>query len=177
MVGRNLRTLANTQCIQTTHYARNAKHQYEAIKENNNEYVKDHSFRPSLYSAVAIDASTTSTREPAARLRTDATEDGLRLEVGREPENAVFAADARLLESAEGYRRIVRRAVDDDTPGLDLIRHRRGPVRVGGDHISLQPIGRVVGDRDRIRLVLIGQHAQHGAENLFPGDRHIIGDD
>src|ERR1700730_10501034 len=167
MMGRNLRTLANTQCIQTTHYARNAKHQYEAIKENYNEYVKDHSFRPSLYSAVAIDSSTTSTPEPEARLRTDATEDGLRLEVGLEPENAVFAANARLLESAEGHRRIVRRAVYDDTPGRDLVCRRRGPIRVGGDNISLQPIGRVVGDGDRLRFVLIGEHAQHRAENLF----------
>jgi hypothetical protein len=46
MIGRNLRTLTNTQCIQTTHYIQDAKHQYEAIKENYNEYVKDHRFKP-----------------------------------------------------------------------------------------------------------------------------------
>jgi hypothetical protein len=39
---------------------------------------------------------------PETRLRTSATEDGLGLEVGLEPENAVFAADARLFESAKG---------------------------------------------------------------------------
>jgi hypothetical protein len=46
VIGRNLWTLAKTQCIQTTHYAQDAKHQYEAIKENNNEYAKDHRFMP-----------------------------------------------------------------------------------------------------------------------------------
>ena len=46
MIGTNFRRLANTQCIQTTHYGQDAKHQYEAIKENYNEYKKDHSFKP-----------------------------------------------------------------------------------------------------------------------------------
>jgi hypothetical protein len=46
VIGRNLRTLTNTQCIQTTHYVQDGKHQYEAIEENNNEYAKDHSFKP-----------------------------------------------------------------------------------------------------------------------------------
>jgi hypothetical protein len=46
MIGRILRGLANIQCIQTTHYAQDAKHQYEAIKEAYNEYVKDHRFKP-----------------------------------------------------------------------------------------------------------------------------------
>lgn len=46
LICRNLRTLANTQCIQTTHYAQYAKHQYEAIEENYNENLKDHRFEP-----------------------------------------------------------------------------------------------------------------------------------
>ena len=47
MIGRALRTLANTECIQTPHHAQDAKHQNEAIKENFNKRVQDHSFKPS----------------------------------------------------------------------------------------------------------------------------------
>jgi hypothetical protein len=42
MIGRILRTLTNTQCIQATHYVQDAKQQHAAINEDNNEYVKDH---------------------------------------------------------------------------------------------------------------------------------------
>src|SRR6266851_4701555 len=135
--------------------------------------------RPATHHDAFTARSIRRRRPPISRkrpLRTDATQDCLRLEVGLEPEDAEFAADARLLEPTEGRRRIVWRAVYDDTPSLDMARHCQRPSRVGRDDISLQPIGRVIGDRDRLRLVLIGKHAQHRAENLFPGDRHIVVD-
>jgi hypothetical protein len=60
----------------------------------------------------------------------------------------------------------VRGAVDDDAPGVNLLCDGRGALGVGGGHISLQPIGRVIGDCDRIRLVVVGQQAQYRPDNL-----------
>ena len=38
----------------------------------------------------------------------------------------------------------------------------------------MQTIFRVVGDPDRVVLGVVGDHAEHGAENLFLGDRHVV---
>ncbi len=70
----------------------------------------------------------------------------------------------------------MRGAVYNDAPGLYLARHRRSPNRIGRDDIGLQSIGCVVGNRNSLCLILIGQQAQNRAKNFLPGDCHVIGD-
>src|SRR6202035_645223 len=100
----------------------------------------------------------------------------LQLDVLVQPLRAELAADARLLETAEGTTDVERVHVDAVGAGT----HARGDLEAVGDvarpHRSGQTVVAVVGDTDRVGLVAVGQHAEHGTEYFLAGDTHVVGD-
>ena len=88
---------------------------------------------------------------------------------GRSPRPA-FAADARLLESAEGDAEVGSERVVADGARSELAGDLAGPVGIVSEHRSVQAVDRVVGDVDRVLLVIGGDHAQHRPEDLLLGD-------
>ena len=90
---------------------------------------------------------------------------------------AVLAAEAAALVAAE------RRHVADRAIGVDP--HRAGRERsltfdsaahVAGPHAGGEAVARVVGDRDRLLLVLERDDRQHRAEDLLLRDAHVVVD-
>ena len=65
--------------------------------------------------------------------------------------------------------------VDAVGAGADGGRDVEAVCDVGGPHRTGQPVVGVVGDADRVVLVAVAQHRQHRAENLLPGDAHVVG--
>ncbi len=99
----------------------------------------------------------------------------LDLQVLLEAELAPLAAVAASLVSAE--RRIqVERVVDRHLAGPDPARKRAGRIEVRGRNIARKTVFRVVGDVDGLIEIVVGQDAQHRAEDLFAGDRHVVVD-
>src|SRR4029077_15231202 len=45
---------------------------------------------------------------------------------------------------------------------------------IGSVHIGVQAIAGIVGNPDGILVIVIGDDTEDGAENLFPGDRHVV---
>src|SRR5580698_577059 len=86
-----------------------------------------------------------------------ADEDVLDVAEGVEGVGAELAADAGLLGAAEG-RPIAhgRVRVHREGPGLDGPGHPEGPAHVAGPERAGESVGRVVGQADRILLVLEG---------------------
>src|SRR5580693_5919109 len=91
-----------------------------------------------------------------------------------DPVLAVFPADAGVFEAAPGCLRIVRHAVDDDAAGSQLGGDAAGALEVGPEDGTVEAIPGVVGDPDGLLLRVVSNHAKHRAENLLPGDRHVV---
>src|SRR5579863_6815978 len=109
------------------------------------------------------------------RLRRIKSGDRLHLEEFLETELAPLAAIARLLVAAERRGAVIRHALQVDVAGADTAADpARALDRIAGD-VTGEPKGRVVGDPDRILLVLGTQDRQHGAEDLLARDRHVVG--
>ena len=68
------------------------------------------------------------------------SQDGFRLKIGLEPENTVFAANTRLLESTKGDRAVVGGSVYDHTTHFKLACHGSRALGARGEHICLQSI-------------------------------------
>src|SRR5262245_32856328 len=80
----------------------------------------------------------------------------------------VLAPDARLLVAAERrVRGIVVVAVGPNAAGLDAAPHAEGAVTVAAPHTGAEAVQRVVGNFQRLVLILEGGHRQHGTEDLF----------
>src|SRR4051812_6163652 len=90
-----------------------------------------------------------------------------------DPEPSVLAAVAGLLVSAERRERVVGAAVDLDLTGAQLASDRLGALGITRPHPAGKPVLGVVGDPDRVLLVLVGHDRQHRAEDLLLGDRHL----
>src|ERR1700722_1045827 len=101
-------------------------------------------------------------------------EDGAGFEKRLEPVPAIFSAYAGVFESTPGRLWIVRHAVDHDAARPQLRGHAARTAKVGPDDGGVKTIFGVVGDRYRFVLGLVGDDTENGAENLFPGDRHVV---
>ena len=87
----------------------------------------------------------------------------------------VFAANARFLVAAKrGVRGVGVVAVGPHAPGLDGAAHAVGHVAVAAPHTGAQAVQRVVGNGQGLGLVLEGGHGQHGAEDFFLEDAHLV---
>src|SRR4051794_1089754 len=90
-----------------------------------------------------------------------------------DPEPSVLAAVAGLLVSAERRERVVGATVDLDLPGAELASDGLGALGIARPHPAGEPVLGVVGDADRVLLVVVGHDRQHRAEDLLLGDRHL----
>ena len=94
----------------------------------------------------------------------------LRLQELLEAGPAHLPADARLLVAAErAVRAEVVAAVDRERPGADAPGHGQCPVLAAEDG-ARQSVDGVVGDPDRVVVVLVGDHGEHRPEHLLLGD-------
>src|SRR4051812_13018576 len=113
--------------------------------------------------------------EEPERLVAVADQQGLGLLIVVQHHLVVLAPDARLLVAAERrMRRIGVIAVRPDPAGLDAAAHAEGGVHVARPHARAQPVERVVGDRQRLFLVLERRHRNHRAEDLLLEDAHLV---
>src|ERR1700738_987568 len=100
--------------------------------------------------------------------------DGPGFEKCLDPVPAIFAVDAGVFKTTPGRLWIIRHAVDHDAPGPYLRSHAPRALEVGAEDGGVETILRVVGDPDRLLLGVIRDDTQHGAKNLFTGDRHVV---
>src|ERR1700741_3637962 len=87
---------------------------------------------------------------------------------------AIFAADAGVLKSAPGCLGIVGHGIDHDATGSQLGGHAPCAIEVSPQDSGVETIFGVVGDADRFILGVVSDHAEHGAENLLLGNRHVV---
>src|SRR5664279_5449221 len=98
---------------------------------------------------------------------------GLAVVVQHHP--VVLPADAGDLVTTERRtRRVGVVAVRPDPAGLDLAAHLVGPVPVAGPDPGAQAVEGVVGDRQRLLVVLEGGDRQHRAEDLLLEHPHLV---
>src|SRR6476469_204187 len=101
--------------------------------------------------------------------------DRLHLAVGVQPPRAAVAADAAVLEAAERRLMVALEGVDADVAGLQQLGDRHGPAGVAGEHVVVEAVGAVVGDRDRLVLVVERDGHDDRAEDLLAGRLHLVG--
>src|SRR5690606_16391945 len=83
------------------------------------------------------------------------------------------AADAAGLHAAERGRQVADvLGVDPDHASVELAREAVRPGDVAGPEVGGEAVVDVVGDGQRLGLVVEGQRDQHGPEDLLPGDAH-----
>ena len=66
------------------------------------------------------------------------------------------------------------KSIHQHATGNNLLRHASRAVHIAAQHHRAQAVVGVVGNGDSLRLVTIGDRAQHRAENLITGDRHLV---
>src|SRR5262245_43039120 len=100
--------------------------------------------------------------------------DVFELAVGPERPAAAVAADTGALVAAEGGVGVHRAAVDLHGAGAERARDAHAARRVAGPHVAVEAVVGVVGEGDRLVLVGEGDGGDDGAEDLLPGDRHLV---
>ena len=101
----------------------------------------------------------------------------LELRVAVERGEPLVAPEAGLLVATERHRDVGRiERVDPDDAGPDPAREPVGPVHVARPDPGRQPVRRVVGDGERLGLVVELGHGQDRPEDLLARDPHRVGD-
>src|ERR1700722_8467474 len=90
------------------------------------------------------------------------------------PVFAIFAADTGVFESAPGCLGIVGHGIDHDATGSQLGGHSPCAIEVSPQDSGVETIFGVVGNADRFILGVVSYYAEHGAENLLLGNRHVV---
>src|ERR1700739_1180086 len=92
-----------------------------------------------------------------------------------EPGHTVLAAEpAGLIATERGIRAVGRGAVEADKSGPQPLCHRHRVLDRSRHHIARKPIHAVIGNADRVFLVVVRNHDENGAEDLLLGDRHLV---
>src|ERR1700761_3758520 len=86
---------------------------------------------------------------------------------------APFAAVAGHLEAAERRVHAALRAVQGHLAGTNAGADAPRVQIVLGPYIGRETVRRVVGDLHGLFLVVVGQDAEHGPEDLFARNRHV----
>src|SRR3990172_704825 len=84
------------------------------------------------------------------------------------PDSGSFVAAERRVRGIEVI------AVRPDPAGANAAAHAVGGVHVPGPHAGAEPVQGVVGDGERVRLVLEGRHRHHRPEDLLLEDPHAV---
>src|SRR5690606_28350984 len=82
------------------------------------------------------------------------------------------AADTGLLEAPERHLRVDDHAVHRDAAGTHASRHLVAALRIRSVDGAVQTVDRIVRLAHGIVEIIELDERHHGAENLFPGDRH-----
>src|SRR6266852_2587467 len=143
--------------------------------------------RPQATTAIrTASAGKPRTRPPACAARVRAmcstplrsasrvAEHGLQLEELSQAGFAPLAAVARLLVAAEGRAQVGLRPVHVHVARADAFRHSARALDVARGDVAREPVGRVVGDANRVLLVLVRDDGKDGAEDLLARDRHVV---
>src|SRR6056297_951038 len=91
-----------------------------------------------------------------------------------QPHQPAFPAVAGLFVAAEGRAVVEATAVDMDCPGAQPSSDAQRSAGISGLQIGSKSVGRIVRDLDGFSFVFERNDHQHGAENLFLGDTHIV---
>ncbi len=87
-----------------------------------------------------------------------------------------LAPVAGLLVATERRLVVERGAVEVHHAGTQSASDILGSALVGRRDVARQTVRRVVGDLDGLVFVLVGDHRDDRAEDLFLGDGHVVGD-
>src|SRR6202167_2461583 len=100
--------------------------------------------------------------------------DALFLQVFADRGQAAFTPNARTLVATEGGE-VARRpiGVDPDRSGLEAFGHAEGGPDALGPHARGKPVLGVVGDLDRLFLIVESDHREHRAEHFLLRDAHL----
>src|SRR5271168_4829971 len=100
--------------------------------------------------------------------------DALFLQVFADRRQAAFTPNARTLIAAEG-RKVAYRpiGVDPDRAGFEALGHAEGGPDALGPHARGKPVLGVVGDLDRLFLVVESDHREDRAEHFLLRDAHL----
>ena len=86
-----------------------------------------------------------------------------------------LAADTRLLVTAErSVRRIGMVAIGPDAAGLDGAAEAVEPARIPAPDTGAKTLERVVGDRERLVVIIEGGDRNDGSENLLLEHPHLV---
>src|SRR4029450_13161838 len=99
---------------------------------------------------------------------------GLYLEKLLESVLTPFAAVAGLLVAAEGSAEVDAGAVQMHVAGAQVRGDAQRALRITRRHIARQSVRRIVGDADGLLLTVVGQDAEHRAEDLLARYRHVV---
>src|SRR5437763_3177648 len=87
----------------------------------------------------------------------------------------VLTAHARALVAAErGMRWILVVAVRPHSPGFDRATHAERSAPVASPHSGAEPVHRVVGDLQGLRLIAERRDREHRTEDLLLEDPHLV---
>src|ERR1700694_2823296 len=87
----------------------------------------------------------------------------------------VLAADAGALVAAKrGGRGVLVEAVGPPAAGLDRTTHPERTAAVTSPDAGPEPVRRVVGDLQSLRLVAERRHREHRPEDLLLEDAHLV---
>src|SRR5262245_49571141 len=112
-------------------------------------------------------------RAPSAGGAADGLDFGVLVEAG----DAVLAPDAARLVAAERYVGAVGcGAVEADEARAQPARDRHCAIQRARHDVAGEPVDAVIGDLDRVLLVLVRDHHEDGTEDLLLRDRHGVVD-
>src|SRR3954451_10638330 len=115
-------------------------------------------------------------RSGVDRLGSEVHRDVLRLEVLVHPLRAALAAEARLLDAAEGRARVGGHAlVEADHLRLELLDDAERAIDVAGEDVRHQAVLGVVGRGDRLLLGLEALDRSDRAEDLLAQQAGVLG--
>ncbi len=100
-------------------------------------------------------------------------DDGLQLGVRVQPERAAVATDAAVLRATERRLLVALHGVDPHVAGPQPPRHPHRAAGVLAEHVVVEAELGVVGDRDRLLLLVEGNHDDHRTEDLLLDDLHV----
>ena len=88
--------------------------------------------------------------------------------------HAAFSAEARFFVAAERRGGVAGAVIDIHVPGADLFRDGDGSF-LRAVHGGIETVAGVIGEGHGFVFRLVGEDAQHGAEDLVSGDGHVHG--
>src|SRR5216684_3546865 len=101
-------------------------------------------------------------------------QDRFRLKESFEAVDTVFAADPGLLDTSERSKRFVSQRVHLHSADLHSCSDAQRSLHVGGKHVTLEAIRRIVCDGDRLFFIAVRQDREDRPEDFVLSDLHVV---